>query len=197
MDTKQLIGRTIVDILLWSKWEVGGLDQAEVFIVLDNKKSVQIPWSFDSESIETQPKKGSESLFSDLQDIPVVYINPEKKSIQEILDAKKKKRGSSFFGRIRKVLGLGEGIPREYSVWKTEFQENKLKYLKDQKIVDFLMFDNSDSTGFLELNNGYIIWEITMAQHGTGMAGLHYCESLEEFQERRGTDYKRLSKHGK
>lgn len=191
MNTQEIIGRTISDIFVWSKMEVGGLDEVEVSIQLDNGKVIGIPWDFESERIEKELRKDSESLFSDLSDIPEYYINPEGKSIQEVLDAKKK-RESSFFGRIKKAVGLGEGIPKEYRVYKTEYMKNKLKHLKNQKIKDFLMFDNSDSVGFIELENGYIITETIMAPQGTGMAGLNYYESLESFEESCGTDYKRI-----
>ena len=104
MNTKEIIGRTISDIFVWSKMEVGGLDEAEVSVLLDNGKIIGIPWDFESEIIEKELRKDSESLFSDLSDIPGYHINPEGKSIQEVLDAKKK-RESSFFGRIKKAVG--------------------------------------------------------------------------------------------
>lgn len=194
MNTKEIIGRKITDILVWSKMELGGLDEAEVFIQLDNGKVIGLPWDFESENLEIQPKKNSESLFSDLSDIPQYHINPEGKTIREILDAKKE-RESSFFGRIKKVLGISESIPKEYRVYKTEYRENKLKYLKNQEIVDFIMFDDYDSVGFIELENGYIITEILASPHGTGLAGLNYYDSLKSFEDICGTDYKRLTKY--
>lgn len=191
MNTKALIGQTITDILVWSKMEVGGLDEAEVFIQLDNGKTIGIPWDFNSDGLEKDLKKDAKSLFADLSDIPKHHINPEGKSIQEVLDAKKK-RESSLLGRIKKMVGLREDIPKEYRVYKITYSENKLKYLKNQKIVDFLMFEDFDSVGFLELENGYIITENMMSPHGTGMAGLNYFESLKSFEDSWGTDYKRL-----
>lgn len=191
MNTQEIIGLTITDIFVWSKTEVGGLDEAEVSVQLENGKLIGIPWDFESDNIEKSLRKGSESLFSDLRDIPVHSINPDEKTIQEILNAKKNRK-PSFFERIKKALGLGEGIPKEYRVYKTEYRENKLKYLRNQKIIDFLMFENSYSCGFLELENGYIITETTMSPHGTGMAGLNYYESLNIFEERCGSDYKRM-----
>ncbi|MBC3846796.1 hypothetical protein H8K90_10430 [Winogradskyella echinorum] len=191
MNTTEIIGRTIIDIFVWSKMDVDGLDEAEVSIQLDNGKLIGIPWSFESEKIEKELKPDSESLFLDLSDIPVHSINPERKTIQEVLDAKKK-RESSLIGRLKKAVGLGEGIPREYKVYKTEYRENKLKYLKNQKIKDFLMFDDSDSVGYIELENGYIITETIMSPQGTGAAGLKYYSNLESFEESWGTEYKRL-----
>lgn len=43
MDTKYIIGHKIKDILVWSKIEVGGLDEAEVFIELENGITIGIP----------------------------------------------------------------------------------------------------------------------------------------------------------
>lgn len=54
------------------------------------------------------------------------------------------------------------------------------------------MFDDSDSVGFIELENGYIITEILMSPHGTGMAGLNYFDSLKTFEDSCGTEYKRM-----
>ncbi len=191
MNTKEIIGRTITDILVWSKMEVGGLDEAEVFIQLDNGKIIGIPWEIESENIEKKPKKDSESLFKDLSDIPEYHINPKRKTIQEVVDAKEK-RESSVLGRIKKVFGLSEEIPKEYRVYKTKYRENKLKFLKNQKIADFLMFDNSDSVGFIELENGFIITETLISPHGTGMTGLNYFDSLKNFEDCCGTDYRRV-----
>lgn len=72
MHTKELIGRTITDILVWSKMEVGGLDEAEVFIQLDNDKIIGIPWDFDSLDIEKPLREAAESLFENLNDMPVL-----------------------------------------------------------------------------------------------------------------------------
>lgn len=191
MNMQEIIGRTIIDIFVWSKMEVGGLDQAEVSIQLDNGKIIGIPWDFESENIEKELRAHSDSLFSDLSDIPVHSINPEGKTIQEVLDIKKK-REDSFFGRFKKVTRREEGIPKEYQVYKTEYRENTLKYLRDQKIVNFLMFEDYDSVGFLELQNGHIITETAISPHGTGMAGLNHYRSLKSFEESRGVDYKRF-----
>ena len=191
MNAQEILGRTITDILVWSKVEVGGLDEAEVFIQLDNGNIIGIPWNIESINIEKQLKKGSKSLFTDLSDIPEYHINPKRESIQEVIDAKKK-RESYILDRIKKVFGMSEGIPNEYKVYKTEYRENKMKYLKNQKIVAFLMFDDSDSAGYIELENAYIITETLISPNGTGMAGLNYFEGLEFFEDSCGTNYKRI-----
>ena len=122
MNTQEIIGRTITDILAWSKMVVGGLEEARVFIQLDNGKLIGIPVDFESKQIETELREGAESLFNDLSDVPVYSINPEGKSIQEIIQ-NKKQREASFFGRLKKTFGFGEGIPKEYKVYKTEYRE--------------------------------------------------------------------------
>ena len=173
--------------------EVGGLDKAEVAIQLDNGKLIGIPWDFDSENIEKVLRAGSESLFSSLGDIPVYSVNPEGKTIQEVLDVKKK-RESSFLCILKNRIGLGDRNLKAYKVCKTEYRENKFKFLKDQIIIDFLLLEDSDSAGFIELENGYIITENIMSPHGTGMAGLIYYESLQDFEESCGQEYKRIKK---
>ena len=192
MNTKDTIGRTITDILVWSKMEVGGLDEAKVFIQLDNGKIIAIPWGFESMDLEREPHKNAKSLFSDLSDIPSYYINPEKKTIGEVLAAKKK-RESSLFGRIKRIIGIEEWIPKEYRVYKTEFRENQLKFLKNKKIIDFLMIKGFDSVGFLELENGNIITERAFASHGTGAAGLEFYESIVDFERDNGNEYLRFT----
>lgn len=111
MNSKEIIGRTITDILVWSKIEVDGFDEAEVFIQLDNGKFIGIPRDIESENIEKHLKNNSESLFADLSVIPIYHVNPEGKTIQEIIDAKRKIE-SSILGRIRTLFGFGERIPK-------------------------------------------------------------------------------------
>jgi hypothetical protein len=191
MNTKELIGRIIKDILVWSKMEVGGLDEAQVFIQLDNGSIIRIPWDFDDTDIECSSKEYSKSLFANLKDTSIYHINEEGKTIEKIIEAKKQ-RASSILGRLKKAIGITKVIPKEYRTYKTEYLESKVDCLKDKKIVDFLMFENYGSVGFLELENGYIITETTIAPHGTGMAGLNHYENLKILEDSKGSNYKRL-----
>jgi len=194
MQTHELIGQTITDIFVWSNIEVGGLDEAEVFIKLDNGIIVGFPWHIDSSNIEKPLRDDAKSVFDNLSEIPIIYVNPGGQSIEEIITAKKK-RDASLFGRMKHIFGLNKGVPKEYKPYKTEFIENPLKHLKTQKIGDFLMIDDADSPGYLELENGYIITETPLSPHGTGMAGLNYYKSLSDFEECCGTNYHRLQKN--
>ena len=188
MNIKEIIGRTIIDILVWSKMEVGGLDEAEVSISLDNNKIIGIPWNFETMNIEQQPQKDSKSIFYDLGDIPIYYVNEKNKSIKEVLDTNKKK-SNSFWEQIRKFLG----ITKYCQIYKIEYRKNKLKNIKNQKITDFLMIEEYESVGFFELENGYIITEISLAPSGTGLVGLKFYENMQDFEMHHGTKYLRLT----
>jgi len=191
MDAKDLIGRTIVDILCWFQIEDDWLDVVEVYLKLDNNETIQFPFSFNSKDLIESPPEDSISLFEDLNDFPVYHLNQEKKSIQDIVDAKKK-RDESLLGLIKRAFGITENIPREYVTYEIEYKENKLKYLQDQKIVDLIDVEHSDAL-FLELENGYIITIITVSPQGTGRAGLNYFENLTDFEERNTKEFKRFN----
>ncbi len=196
MNTKELLGEKIKDILVWSKMEVGGLDQGQVFIELNNGKIISIPWDFESENIETKPVTKSESLVlksSDKIRIESTEFNfPEGKTWKDIREDVKRNQNSTLFGRLKYKLGIKNGIPKKYTSKSTKIVSNEMKKFQNIKIVDFIMFEDYDSAGFLELENGNIITETLTAPHGTGMAGLNVFENLKDFEESCGTEYKRL-----
>lgn len=191
MNTDELIGQRITNIFVWSKLEPYGLDEAEVFIQLGNGMIVHVPFFLGDEDLEINIDKQVISVFADLSVIVTHHINPESKPIEQVLEARKRS-ASSLLGRIKKLFGLEAGVPKEYQPYKTEFTENKIKYLKNRVIVDVLMFANSHDKVFLELDNGYILTETTMSPHGTGRAGLNYYDSLQELEAQCGTEYERL-----
>ncbi len=196
MKTKELLGKRIIDILVWSKMEVGGLDQGQVFIELNNGKTISIPWDFDSENIETKPITKSESLIlksSDKIRIESTEFNfPEGKTWNDIREDVKRNQNSTLFGRLKYKLGIKNEIPKKYTSKSIEIIDNEMKTFHNLKIIDFIMFEDYDSSGFLELENGNIITETLTAPHGTGMAGLNIFENLKDFEENCGTEYKRL-----
>ncbi|WP_046755160.1 hypothetical protein [Kordia jejudonensis] len=196
MNTKELIGTSIKDILLWSKLEVGGIDEAEVFIKLTNDKTVKIPWSSTSENIETKLKSGAQSLIQKAKNkikIDTIEYNfPEGKTWNDIQKEVEEHQKSSLFGRLKYMIGIKNKIPKEYIIETITYQDNTIKKLENEKIVDFLIFEDADSVGFLELENGNLLSETITAPHGTGMAGLVFFENIQEFESHCGTDYKRL-----
>ena len=198
MNTKELLGKRIKDILVWSKIEVGGLDQGQVFIELNSGKFISIPWDFESKNIKIKPKAKSKSLILKSRDkirIESTEFNfPEGKTWKDIREEVKRNQNSTLFGRLKYKLGIKNGIPEKYTSKSIEIVDNEMKKLRNVKIVDFLMFEDSDSVGFLELENGNIITETLTAPHGTGMAGLNIFENLKDFESRYGTEYKRLKK---
>lgn len=62
MKTVDLIGHKIDDVLVWVKQELYGLDQACVYIKLNNNTVVDIPWDFDTEVLELTPNDKAKSL---------------------------------------------------------------------------------------------------------------------------------------
>jgi hypothetical protein len=196
MKTKELLGERIKDILVWSKMEVGGLDQGQVFIELNNGKTISIPWDFESENIEAKPITKSKSLVlksSDKIRIESTEFNfPEGKTWKDVREEVKRKQNLTLLGRLKYKLGIKNGIPKKYTSKSSEIVDNEMKKFHNLKIVDFIMFEDYDSAGFLELENGTIITETLTAPHGTGMAGLNIFENLKDFEEHCGTEYKRL-----
>ena len=67
---------------------------------------------------------------------------------------------------------FGQNIAiKDYQPYKVDYRENKLKHIKDRKIIDFLWYDDESEKGFILLDNGYLITETNFAPHGTGLAG--------------------------
>ena len=62
MKTKDLIGLKIENVFVWIKQELHGLDQACVYLKLNNDKIVDIPWDFDAEVLELTPNQNAISL---------------------------------------------------------------------------------------------------------------------------------------
>mgnify|MGYP007079438455 CR=1 FL=1 len=116
----------------------------------------------------------------------------EDKTWKDVREDVKRNQNSTLFGRLKYQLGIHNGIPKKYTSKSTEIVDNEMKKFQNLKIVDFIMFEDYDSVGFLELENGNIITETLTAPHGTGMAGLNIFENLKDFEESCGTEYKRL-----
>lgn len=72
-------------------------------------------------------------------------------------------------------------------------QDPKLDGIKGCKITGFLGYeDDSFYKAYIELSSGKLLTEVVMAPHGTGHAGIWIIDSIQQLEESRGKDYKRL-----
>lgn len=192
MQLEEIIGKTVTNIYSLLTMEVGGLDSGECFIELDNKYNIDIPFNNANEIWLKDLNKNAVSLFDDLSDYPVYYINKKNKTVGEIAHKYQRKR-RNIFNKLRKLFFGKDVVIKEYQPKKIEYQENKLKYIKSRKIVDFIWYDDDSEKGLILLDNGYLITETNFSPHGTGLAGLNYFENLESLKACRGNDYLKLS----
>jgi hypothetical protein len=188
----EIIGRTITDIRCKYGKEDDWLDTAECFIELDSKFYIDIPYGHSKDVLVVQPDPEAKSIFQDLSDSPHYHVNKEGKTVAEVVEAHKKRK-QNILNRIEKALFDYEPPIKEYKPYKVEYHENKLKYLINRTIVDYLRERDGTEKGVFELDNGYLISAQYMAPHGTGLAGVHYFDSLKRFKERKGDNLKRHS----
>lgn len=192
MKQEEIIGKMVTNIYSIVTMEVGGLDSGECFIELDNKYIIDIPFNNANEIWLKDLNKNAVSLFDDLSDYPVYYINKNNKTVGEIAHKYQRKR-RNFFNKLRKLFLGKDVVIKEYQPYKIEYRENKLKYIKNRKIVDYIWYDDDSEKGLILLDNGYLITETNFSPHGTGLAGLNYFENLESLKACRGNDYLKLS----
>lgn len=200
MMVKELIGKKITNIYQITEYEFYGLDQGEAFIELDNNLIIDLPFDqYSDEKIlwEKELKEDAVSLFSDLSDKAFYRLDKEGKPIIEI----KKNVTITRFGfweRVKHFFETDKWLPalkktlEEIKVYKADYIENKLKFIKDRIIVDVLYFNDHEKV-FLELDNGYIITEVTAGMNGTGRVGIHIFENLTELIKRKGFVFIRIS----
>ncbi len=187
---QELIGKTITNIYSKVEYENYGLDKGECFIELDNEIIIDIPYGASDDVWLKDLDNNAESLFKDLSDYPIYHVNKEQKLMGEIAKNYQKPK-TSIWGRLKQFFGQDITI-KAYQQYDVECRENKLKYLQNRIIVDFLWTDNFEK-GLLELDNGYIITETTVANNGTGLAGLNYYENTEILRIRKGGELFRLT----
>lgn len=192
MTINELFGKKITNLFIRFGKEQEWLDTADCFIELDNSLLIGFPHEFSGEVWVREADPAATTVFGDLSDYPVYHVNKEGKSIGEIAESYQKKK-RNVFNRIRKALFGYDVVIKEYQPYKVEYEENKLKYVQNARIIDFLWYDDDTEKGLFLLDNGYIITETTMAPSGTGHAGLNLYESLDDLANCRGEDFHRLS----
>jgi hypothetical protein len=193
MQIHNIIGRPIIDIHTFFTKE-GNLDQAEIFIELESGIIIDTPW-IGEQILQLKTKnKQAKSIFKDLRDIPVFHLNSGGKPIADIANRYQQKTNSLPYKILKSLFGYEPRI-KEYLSHKVEYVENKWKYVKGKTIVDFIWYpESSEQRGFLLLDNGYLISETNTAFSGTGMAGMHYYESLEILELLKGKNYRRVKR---
>jgi hypothetical protein len=90
-------------------------------------------------------------------------------------------------------VGIEEIPAKAESVKK--LLKDKSKPLLNQPITDLIYYQEEIrfEKAFIELANGYVISEITIAPNGTGSAGLWYFESIQVLETTYGKNYTRLT----
>ncbi|NHM03659.1 hypothetical protein [Flavobacterium celericrescens] len=187
---EKVLGKTITDIRCKYGVVDGWLDTAECFIELDHKICIEIPYGQTNDVVLVEPHSEAKTIFDNLADIPEYHINKEGKTIVEVAEAHKKRK-QNIFNRLRKALFNYEPPIKEYKPYRIEYHENKLKYIVNRKIVDYLWENDNSEKGYFELDNGFIISDQYMSPSGTGQAGLHYFDSLNSLKECRESNLKR------
>lgn len=192
MIIEEIIGKKVTNIYSFVDSESGGLDRGECFIELDNKIIIDIPNAFNDYVMIKELDKKAKSLFTDLTDIPFYSVNKEGKSIAEISE-NYKKRKKFFFNKLLKLLFDYEISIKEYKPYKVEYIENKVKNIKDKKIVDFIWHPDDFDKGFILLENGYLFSETICAPHGTDLTGLNIFESIEDLAKLKGNEHSKYT----
>jgi hypothetical protein len=192
MRKEEIIGKTVTNIYSLVKMEVGGLDNGECFIELDNKIIIDIPFGFSDDIWVKDLDKDAQNLFANLSDYTVYHVNENNKTIGEIAN-NYQRQSRVIFNKLRSILFGHEIAIKEYQPYKVDYKENKLKHIKDRKITDFLWYDDYSEKGLILLDNGYLITETNVAPNGTGLAGLNFYENLNDLTIAKGNDYFKLT----
>lgn len=192
MRIEELIGKSITNIYQFIEIEQGWLDKADCYIELDKELIIGIPFGYSEDVWIRQLDDKAKSIFADLSDIPIYHVNKEGKSIGEIAASYQKKK-RNIFNRIRKALFNYEVVNNAYKPYKIEYRENKIKYLVDRKITDFIWYEEEIEYGYLLLDNGYLITETGMSPSGTGQAGINYYESIDTLIKSKGENFIRIT----
>ena len=179
IELSKVLGMTLTNIYSFVKMDEGGLDYGECCLELNNTYLIDFPIGLNAPFLIDKRNKDSLSLFDNLDDIPTYKLNKDEKTIEEIR-AFYERKNKSVVQKIRNLFLFEKQIIKEYQPYAVEFHENKLKYIKDQKIAVIIWFpDGMDCSLFL-LENGFVITEKQIAPNGTGLVGLNYYENFDQ-----------------
>lgn len=201
MQLHELIGRKITNIYQWVEYEYYGMDHGECVIELDNNLIIEFPYDYDDMDQEVnwgEVSDKADSLFENLSDFNFYYLG---KDGEPLLETKREVTvvRYNFWQRMWNFILYDEKLPFRKEIVKETHSyklastvENRCKYIKDRIITDILFF-NTNEKACIELDNGYIITEITAGMNGTGRVGLHIYDNLVQLIKREGFQFIRFS----
>jgi hypothetical protein len=188
IELSKLLGMTLTNIFSFVQMDVDGLDYGECYLELNNSVIIYFPIGLNAAFLNDKKNNEYTSLFDNLEDIPTYLVNKEKKTIQEIIDFYERKN-KSIVQKIRNLFISKKLIIKEYQPYAVEFHENKLKYIKNQKIADIIWYPGEMETTLFLLENGFIITETQVAPNGTGHVGLNYYDNLNQLVNSKGDGF--------
>lgn len=189
MKIEDIIGKQVTNIYVIVKLEFAGIDEAKCYIELDKQTLINMPYITDHNIQVTKLPTQAVALLDDVSDYPVKMVNKEGKTIEQLAEEYKLKNKGIFNKMRNLIFSKNNTIPEDYQPHEISYEENELKHIKDQKIVDFIWYLDDSFQGYLLLENGYIITEIIAAPHGTGSAGLKYYKDMESLKQQKGSDF--------
>ena len=189
MRIEETFGKIITNIYQVTDADFGGNETAECYIELDHDLIIDIPFGVNDEVWMKELKIKAKSVFEDLSEIPVQYVNKENKSIEEHTERDQK---PTLLKKWRNIICRRNNTTSGYHPYKVEYHENRLKNIKNRKIVGFVYYQDETEKGLFLLDNGYLITETLLAPYGTGLAGLNYYENMDSLIHIKGNDYKQV-----
>jgi hypothetical protein len=152
---------------------------------LIGKKVTNIFISFSSE----QGWLDTADLFIELDNTIVIGIPFTGKDEVEIRDLKKSAKSIFKDSNKMKFINWFRKVVFGYS----PIAYPEINNLLNKIITDILWYEDDDTHGYIELNNGYVFTIMAMAPHGTGATGLRYFQNIELLKAQRGEDINKLT----
>lgn len=193
MKLKELIGRRITNIYGVLESNVGGIDTAECFVELDNTVLVEVP------SYDCNHEVFEKDLVQDAISIIPVHTDEMTDEADKAQAAAGKNPLVILYSLFRKKVKRSPEnnlLVAEFIPYKEIVAQDKPRYVKDRKIIDFLWYpDKPYHSGFFLLENGCLIGETIACMHGSGKAGLNYFHDIEDLIHSKGDDFRRITTH--
>lgn len=177
---QEIIGKSVTAVYSVIEAVENDMESARVFIELDHNLTIEIPAAGAAHVAVVSPPENADNLFDNLDDFPVFYLDE---------NAPQKTAESNFrkiFRRVGSIFFITMGDGSEIGNYKVEWEENKLKHVKGQRINDLLFYPGTDEKAFLLLENGYLVSETARAPKSSGLAGLNIYDSLNDLKTQKG-----------